>query len=70
MVHDFTNGHTGIVDKHQVSRQYYDKHRANLLHKGLQPLVEERDAARLHLLVSALLLQGGLLRRLKTLTVE
>ena len=70
VVHNLTNRHPRVVNQHQVGRQYDNEHRAYLLHKSLQPLVDERDAARLHLLVGALLLKCGLLRRLQPLAVE
>ena len=70
MVHDFTDAHARVFNKHKVGSEDDDEHRAHLPYKTLETVVVKRHAAGLHLVLRHLVLDVKLFLRLDFLAVE
>ena len=70
MVHDFSDGHAGIVDEHEIGGEDDDEHGADLLEKTLQTVEHITLLAGVELQVGHRALDVGLASRLYLFAVE
>ena len=70
VVHDFSDGHSRVVNQDEIGRQNDDEHRSNLLEETLQAVEKVGLLARVQLQIGHFLLQSCLLVGFGLLAIE